>query len=224
MFVALIPFRSYEDAKLRLGGFLDAEERASLVGAMLESTVAAAIEASTLDSVCVISPDPGALRAMAEMGAITIADDGRGLNPALDVGRAWALAAGADGLLVLPADLPCVTAASIDAFVMDVTAQRAADERSADVVGIVPDQHGSGTNALLLGPPSVIDFRFGSYSYDAHLDAAVDAGVRVVRSGGLLGFDLDTPEDYLGAERILFTVAPEHRSEVAKEVIDGAGI
>ena len=54
----------------------------------------------------------------------------------------------------------------------------------------------SGTNALLLSPPAVIEPAFGPASLEAHVRAArsADASVQLVIDPQL-GFDLDTPED-----------------------------
>jgi len=63
-------------------------------------------------------------------------------------------------------------------------------------VAIGPDRAGTGTNALALRPPGVINFRFGTGSFAAHAAEVERAGVPCVavnRAG--LAFDLDTPED-----------------------------
>jgi 2-phospho-L-lactate guanylyltransferase len=61
---------------------------------------------------------------------------------------------------------------------------------------VAPSDARSGTNALLLSPPDVIEPCFGSASFEAHVRAAAkaDASLQVVTDTGL-GFDLDTPED-----------------------------
>jgi 2-phospho-L-lactate guanylyltransferase len=88
--------------------------------------------------------------------------------------------------LVLPADLPLLRTADLEALV------RAAD---ADVV-IAPDRHRIGTNALVLSPPLVLTPRFGGASFTAHRAAARRAGLRtrtVVRRG--IAFDIDVDSD-----------------------------
>jgi 2-phospho-L-lactate/phosphoenolpyruvate guanylyltransferase len=89
-------------------------------------------------------------------------------------------------------------------------------------VAIVPDRHGSGTNALLLSPPDAITPAFGPDSRARHLDLARSAGVtvRVEHLPSLL-LDIDTGEDLavlrerLAGER---TRAP--RTRAALELID----
>ena len=63
-------------------------------------------------------------------------------------------------------------------------------------VVIVPDRHGTGTNALLLTPPDVIEPSFGDDSRARHERLAQEAGatVRVAEIASLM-LDVDTPED-----------------------------
>ncbi len=72
-------------------------------------------------------------------------------------------------------------------------------------VVLVTDRHGTGTNALGLRPPDVIDFAFGPGSRAAHRERAAAAGARYVELDGPLTVDLDTPEDLVFVE----SVAPE---------------
>ena len=61
---------------------------------------------------------------------------------------------------------------------------------------IVPDRHGTGTNALVLSPPDAIEPSFGPGSFARHVAAAEAAGVphRVEEVPGL-ALDVDTPDD-----------------------------
>jgi 2-phospho-L-lactate guanylyltransferase len=65
---------------------------------------------------------------------------------------------------------------------------------------LVTDRHGTGTNVLLLHPPNLIDFEFGSGSRSAHRLAANAAGAVYVEVGGPLTFDIDTPADLVLVE------------------------
>lgn len=196
--VALVPVRSLSGAKSRLGEPLDPEERADLILALLRRSVEAALGAGRLAGALVVSMDPDAVAKARAMGATSIQQQAGGLNEALVEGR---LAAGAaTGLVVLPADLPGVTASEIDRLVE--TAEVSLREiPNRPVVVLVPDRHGSGTNALLLAPPDAIDFHFGEGSRAAHAAAAEAAGATYVELDGPLSFDLDTPEDLLEADR-----------------------
>jgi 2-phospho-L-lactate guanylyltransferase len=196
--VAIVPVRSLSGAKSRLGEPLDAEERADLVLALLRRTVAEALAAARLAGVLVVSKDPDLLRTARAMGAKSLLQETDGLNEGLAEALV-AAAAGASAVMVLPADLPGVSASAIDRLADAAeTASISAPEKP--VVALVPDRHGSGTNALLLAPPGAIGFSFGEGSRAAHAAAAQVAGATYVELDGPLSFDLDTPEDLLEAD------------------------
>jgi len=63
-------------------------------------------------------------------------------------------------------------------------------------VTIVPDRHGTGTNALVLTPPDVIEPSFGPDSRARHEQLAQAAGVPVeVVHVETLAIDVDTADD-----------------------------
>ena len=197
--VAIVPVGSLEGAKSRLGEVLDAEERRDLVTRMLVRTIEAGLGATGIAETIVISPDPDALAIAAAAGARTMRQRTQGLNQALDWARDDAAAGGATAVLILPIDLPLVTAGALERVLA------AADSGPEPVVALVPDRHRRGTNALLIRPPGAIAFAFGGDSRDAHAAAAAAGGVRFLELESPLSVDLDTPEDLLLLERI----APE---------------
>lgn len=197
--VALVPVRSLSGAKSRLGEPLDAEERADLVLALLQRTVEQALAATRLAGVVVVSQDEDLLSRARAMGAASLLQETDGLNEGLDEGR---LAAGAEAtaVIVLPADLPAVAASAIDQLAEAAhLAQLGSPDRP--IVALVPDQHGTGTNALLLAPPNAIPFCFGEASRAAHAAAAAAAGACYLELDGPLTFDLDTADDLLEADK-----------------------
>ena len=197
--VAVVPVRSLSSGKSRLGEPLDAEERADLMLALLRRTVEQALAASRLAGVVVVSEDADLLRQARVMGAASLLQEHPGLNEGLAEARA-AADPEATAIMVLPADLPSVVASAIDELAEAAElAQRGAPDRP--VVALVPDRHGTGTNALLVAPPDAIPFRFGAGSRVAHCSAARAAGASYVELSGPLTFDLDTPEDLLEADR-----------------------
>ncbi len=197
--VAVVPVRSLSGAKSRLGEPLDAEERADLVLALLRRTVEQALAATRLAGVVVVSQDADLLRQARAMGAASLLQERDGLNESLDEARA-AADPEATAIVVLPADLPSVAASAIDQLAEAAeVARRSAPDRP--VVALVPDHHGTGTNALLVAPPDAIPFCFGEGSRAAHGAAARAAGASYIELDGPLAFDLDTPEDLLEADR-----------------------
>jgi 2-phospho-L-lactate guanylyltransferase len=193
--IAIIPVRSLERAKSRLGAVLDPEERRDLVLRLLARTIRAVLEAPSLGVAVVVSPDPAVLETAASAGARPLAQRGSGLNGSLDEARTAALAAGARCLLVLPADLPTIEPSDLEALVA-----AAESLPPGPRVVLVPDRHGRGTNALLLEPPTVIPFAFGGDSRAAHSALAAAAGAAYAELDGRLSLDLDTPDDLLALE------------------------
>jgi len=185
----VIPVRSFEGAKSRLGAVLDAEERRDLVARLLRRTIAASSSTPGVDSVIVVSPDPEVLELARAAGAHPLLQRSRGLNPALQEARLAALSAAR--LLIVPGDLPSVSPAALS------TLLQAGDAAGSPGVVLAPDRHGRGTNALLLDPPDVIDPAFGGDSRAAHAWLASSADAAFVEVAGDLGLDVDTPDDLL---------------------------
>jgi 2-phospho-L-lactate guanylyltransferase len=165
---------------------------------LLERTVESAEATPGVIAVAVVSPDPEALALAARLGATAVRQAGSGLNEGLGAGRAWAEAAGASALLVVPADLPAVDAATLAEVV--AAARSAAGPAGEPVVVLVPDRGGTGTNVLLVAPAGAIPFAFGPGSRAAHAAAARARAITYVEVAGPLALDLDTPEDLLAAE------------------------
>lgn len=192
--IAIIPVGSLEGAKSRLGAVLDAEERRDLAEAFTRRTILAALATPGIAETLVITPDDAVRRLALDLGARPLRQRSSGLNDGLREARGEAIAAGAEAIIVLPMDLPDISAAAIG-LVMSVL-----HERTGPVVAIVADRHERGTNALLLSPPDVIDFCFGGDSHDAHLRAARVAGAFVVDLASPLHLDVDTADDLVLAQ------------------------
>jgi len=223
--IALLPVRALEGAKSRLGAALDAEERRDLVVGLLRRTLTALRDADRVDATIVVSSDEEVLDIAREAAVVPLRQLGGGLNAALDQSRAVAVELGADEVIVVPGDLPAISASAVDSVL------RAADDPgppappggravgpgdsrpvAGPVVGppaapvsgravvLVTDRHGRGTNALVLRPPDVIPFAFGGDSRVAHAALAAAAGATYVEVPGPLRLDLDTPDDLLLVE------------------------
>jgi 2-phospho-L-lactate guanylyltransferase len=122
-------------------------------------------------------------------GATALAESESGLNAALNQAREWALARGAQVVLVLPADLPRLTSGDIMTM-LDLA-------REPRCVVIAPDARGEGTNALLLRPPDALNFAFGPQSFYEHCAQAETSqlALHIYRSS-TVALDLDTPADW----------------------------
>jgi 2-phospho-L-lactate/phosphoenolpyruvate guanylyltransferase len=202
---ALVPIRGLETAKSRLGEDLDAEERVELVTGLLRRTLIATRDSRAIAGTIVVTMDPEAAGIAKELRAIGLVERAPGLNEAIQAARSVAVARHATAILVLPADLPSVSAAAIEEVVAAAAGatEAAAASGAAALVAIVPDRHGLGTNALLVSPPAAIDPAFGEGSRAAHVRAAQEAGARFLELDGPLVLDLDTAADLIDAEAAL---------------------
>ena len=112
--------------------------------------------------------------------------DEAGHSAAALLGVDAALAAGARRVLLVPGDCPLMDATEVEALL----------DFAGSGLTIVPDRHGTGTNALVLDPPDVMAPSFGPGSFARHAALAQAAGVAVrIRHVPSLAFDVDTPDD-----------------------------
>lgn len=206
MIHAIVPVKSLDRAKGRLAPLLAPHERRAVVLAMLEDVLAALGSASATQVVNVISSDPVVLDVALSLGASRLLDASADLNGALAQAARAAERQGATGVLVLPADVPLVTSADIDAL--------AALVEGAGVV-IAPSRDG-GTNGLLIHPPLALPFLFGSDSMARHWQAARNLGlpVRLFRHPRFAR-DVDQPDDLLA---LVEAPAPSRAAGVARDL------
>jgi 2-phospho-L-lactate guanylyltransferase len=183
MLCVLVAIKSREHCKSRLAGALAEPERRALVRSMLTHVLDAARDARCVQRVLVISPECDGVPE--DMAVLT--DSGESLNAALTQAHVRLHAMGHAAALILPADLPHLRAADIEAFVQ-------AGRQSG--FAIAPDRAHRGTNALFLRTGTPFTFRFGPDSLRLHLQEAADLGLtaRVVELPGL-AFDVDEPAD-----------------------------
>ena len=186
---AIVPVKPLRRGKSRLAGMLTEDERTVLNQELLEHTLKILSSLKELDQVLVVSRDPHALTIARNHGAKTVQEDGQPqLNTALARATVMAQVHSIRGILVLPADLPLLTADDVIALI-----DRAA---KPPVVVIAPDRHGKGTNALLMVPAGQIEYDFGEGSFQRHSDRAKKSGARLeIVELPSLGLDLDLPED-----------------------------
>jgi len=181
---ALIAIKERERCKTRLKEALDDQSRVELVRSMLSAVLSAATAAQSVHQTVVVSPERDQIPAATPV----LADTGESLNKALAHAQSALREFGCREFVVLPADLPHITGADIDALV------RAA--RSGGGFSIAPDAAGTGTNALCLVSNQPFEFQFGPDSQRLHLETAQRMGLspQVVRLPNL-EFDVDSPAD-----------------------------
>jgi 2-phospho-L-lactate/phosphoenolpyruvate guanylyltransferase len=188
--IAVLPVKRWSAAKRRLDGDLSSGTRRALAEAMVTDVLVALRRATAVDAVLMVTGEEGATALAYGYGADVVDDPAdAGHNEAARRGVAEAVARGADRVLLIPGDCPALDPAEVDALL-------GRPRGGMSEVVVVPDRHGTGTNALVLTPPDVMAPAFGPGSRDRHVAAAQDAGatcaVEEVRS---LMFDVDTADD-----------------------------
>jgi 2-phospho-L-lactate guanylyltransferase len=194
---AIVPVKRFAEAKRRLAAGLDDERRAALVAAMLEDTLEAIAAARSIERTIVVSGDPRAQEIVVAAGTAEVlpdpADEGHVVAALAGIARAEV--EDAECVVLLPGDCPLLDPREIDSLLTGVP---------SSYVAIVPDRHGTGTNALVLAPPGAIEPAFGEDSRERHVAAARDAGVPyAVEELPSLALDLDTPADVVALTRVL---------------------
>ena len=191
---AIIPVKRFGEAKRRLLEALDRPQRAALVKAMLTDVLAAVSACARVERVIVVTGEGRAERiALAQARRcgtpfeVLRDPNDRGHSEAATLGIVRALFHGAECAALLPGDCPLLDPAELD---------ESLERMSAGRVAVVPDRHGTGTNALLLAPADAIGPAFGEGSMARHRDRAGRAGHAVaVERLPSLALDLDTPDD-----------------------------
>ena len=185
--VAVLPIKRFARAKQRLRSAVDGAAREALAEAMAADVLEVVSRITLIERVIVVTSEPTVAEAATEAGAHVVADpDEAGQSAAAALGvRAATRELGAQRALLLPGDTPGLSVREVEALLA-----------RAEPVVVVPDRHGTGTNALLLAPPGAIVPSFGPGSRARHEAAADAAGLkRATMSLPSLTHDVDTPED-----------------------------
>lgn len=181
---ALVPVKRLATSKSRLATVLSQAQRAELTYRMLEDVLHALRCAQRVKKIVVLSNEPDIGAALAGVECCPEVQEGD-INRSLTTAIAD-LPETAGRVLILPADIPGVAAADIDAL----------GETQQDRVVLGPAIVDGGTNALLSPLPLAVPLCFGDRSFACHLHAAQRRGVvvqAVLRPG--LARDVDRPDD-----------------------------
>ena len=203
---AIVPVKPFTEGKSRLGGCVSPQERHTLNRDLLTRTLGVIRLARVDAKIVVVSRDNDALDAATRLGSHALTEEPPApqppetgprllatapelrLNAALTQAARYVVARGATKALILPTDIPNLTAEDV---------RTVASPRGGGPQIIIAPSRDGGTNALFLQPAQAIPFAFGRGSFQRHRRLAEEAGipVRVVESASLL-FDIDLPEDY----------------------------
>lgn len=188
---AVVPVKQWHLAKQRLSPLLTPHQRAAFAACMLEDVLDAVVAVPGISAVFVVTADDGAAALARRYGAAVVTEGARaGLNPAVASGCRAAAEARHGGVLILPGDIPAVTAGDLAAVL--------AAHGSGPGFTIVPSCDGGGSNAVLCAPPGAVPSRYGPASFAAHLAAARAVGIAptIIRLAGI-ALDIDDPADVM---------------------------
>lgn len=190
----ILPVKSLHQTKSRLSGVLSPDERADLTLWLLARTLHLLSAVPQLNQTAVITQDPIVAERVMAAGCRWLPEPpGSGLNGAVMAGVTVAGQGRASHCLILPSDLPLLTAAELAELVTQVETAV-----SQPTLLLCSDRHEQGTNALVI--PTGVEFQFwyGRDSFHRHQQEAGRRGLacQIVELPGIQ-FDLDTEQDYM---------------------------
>jgi 2-phospho-L-lactate/phosphoenolpyruvate guanylyltransferase len=185
---AILPVKRFGAAKQRLGEALGAGSRAALAAAMFSDVIGALERATTLDTIVVVSCERQVRDMIAGTDVVLIEDaDEKGQSHATRSGLARASALGCRRAALVPSDCPLLEPDELDRLV---------EASAASDVVIVPDRHGTGTNAIVVDPAGPFEPQFGPDSLRRHTEQAERRGLAYsVERPPSLTLDVDTGDD-----------------------------
>lgn len=214
---AVITIKRFDAAKQRLAGAIDENLRRRLAESMFGDVLEAIGGARLIDGVVVVTGEGRAAEMARAAGAEVVTDpEDAGHSAAASMGIARAVELGADRVILLPGDCPLLDPLELDRLLTGMP---------SPWVAVVPDRHGSGTNAIVIAPPLAIEPSFGEGSFERHMDLARSAGVPASREPlPTLGLDLDTPADIVALTREVESMRAAGRPGRATRTAETLGI
>lgn len=184
--VAVLPVKSFRAAKTRLAADLGLPQP-ELAAEMAEG-VLRALCAANVDRVLVVTRERAVMDLADAVGAEIVEEDElRGHSAAATLGVRRAVELGAERVLLAAGDCPLLRTEDVDALLA---------RHDGDGVVILADRHGTGTNGLLLQPPTAIPPSFGMGSRERHAELAHHRGVAwTVEEVPAFAYDVDTADD-----------------------------
>jgi 2-phospho-L-lactate/phosphoenolpyruvate guanylyltransferase len=202
---AIVPVKGLADANGRLQSILSPAERTRLAEALFLDLIVKLPRSRCIDDLMIVTADESVARQARWFGhQLLVQDADEGHSQAAAAGARAAMEEGADRVVMLPVDCPLLEIDDLDSHI----------GRSPRTVLIVPDRHGTGTNALMLTPPEIFEPAFGPESCARHVSRARASGISfALEQVESLSADLDDPDDYaLLRDQLLLDPQPSPRT------------
>lgn len=197
--VAILPVKPLAWAKQRLASGLSDIARAQLMTAMLADVASVLCATASIDRAVLVTRDKRIAALAPKLGLDLMPEPAScdSHSAAAHFGAAWAAGRQARRVICCAADCPLVSARELDQLL-----ERCDHERIG--FAVVPDRGGTGTNALVISPPTACKPAFGPGSRARHIEHAEALGIRArVTEVPSLGLDLDTEQDLQDLRHVL---------------------
>lgn len=183
---AVLPVKRYSVGKSRLRELFSEAELAELNRQLFESTFTKIQHSSGIDRILVVSREDQALEwCEAQGGMALVEDEPSSLNLAIIKAQGYVHRHGGERIVILPSDLPLMTVKDLDSLLKVANGVRK--------LVIVPDHFQSGTNALVMSEPHLVEPRFGTGSFRKHTRQAMEKKAElIVYLNENIQWDLDT--------------------------------
>jgi len=185
-----VPVKRFERSKSRLGTILSIEQRRTLCELLLLNTIIALEQSHAISKILVVTSEKSAVELASSIGAECLKlNCDNGVNEALVLANEYSSNNGADATVVIPQDIPLLTASDIDSL-----CSRA--ELLVKCIVICPSIRYDGTNALLRKPPKLIKTFYDEDSFNSHVRASTITNVPIrFHLSRRIMIDLDSAED-----------------------------
>jgi len=204
---ALIPLKSFVNAKQRLSSVLSDDERSGLFLAMVNDVLSVLSTHPDIDNILIVSDDSDVEQLAQHYAAQWVTEKQlgvTGLNQAIKSGVDYLAERDVDEVLVIHGDLPLLSAIELSHLISTheyngfIVSQSTERTGVSSVITLAPDRHNEGTNGLICSTHSDFNFAYGEDSFTQHKLWAEEngMGVQIVNLPGL-GADIDKPDDLL---------------------------
>ena len=189
----LIPSKQFSNCKRRLSAFFSKQDRIALSQAMLIDMLNVLAASACVKKILILSSDKQVESLIAKHAdkALWLRETSQHtLNHSIHHGKSYCESRDYFPLLIIPSDLPLLTAQDISR--LSVYASNA----NAQTL-LVPDRHFRGTNAILLTAPIDLRFNYGNNSFHLHKEQLSKHQGSTLEVFDTKGFthDLDTIND-----------------------------
>jgi 2-phospho-L-lactate guanylyltransferase len=187
---AIVPVKSFENAKTRLGTLLSTAERVKLSGMLLKRTIYILKKTPGIQKILLVSSDNRTKKIALRYGVTFLEEDKEsGVNSAINLADKFCVTTCADASLILPIDLPLILPEDIN-----IVCKSVLDDDNCIV--LCPSYKFDGSNVLLRKPCNIIGTSYDANSYLMHVLGGIRNNVKTkVLFVSRLMIDIDTVRD-----------------------------